>query len=75
MAATTAKTGIATTIGAVIGTMVSVVAIGDRFYAPVSVVSAQSEQIRSLERRIDAMAAEDARIAARIDVMHSGAAK
>lgn len=79
MAATTAKTGVATTIGAVIGTLVSVVAIGDRFYAPVSVVAAQANliavqdaKIQALERRLEAMATEDARISARIDLMHSG---
>lgn len=82
MAATTAKTGLATTIGAVVGTLISVVAIGDRFYAPVALVSAQSERIatqaaiiQGLERRLDAMSAETARISARIDLMHSGAKK
>lgn len=79
MAGTTAKTGIATTVGAVIGTLISVVTIGDRFYAPTSVVAAQSERIatqaaviQGLERRLDAMSAETARISARIDIMHSG---
>lgn len=66
--AAAAKTGLATTIGAIIGTLISAITLGDRLYAPASVVSAQAIQIQDLSARLQALSQ-------RIDNLHNGGAK
>jgi hypothetical protein len=66
--AAAAKTGVAATIGAILGIIIAALTIGDRLYAPASVVAAQAMQINDLSSRLQSLTQ-------RIDNLHSGNTK